>query len=495
MIKNSVRIDRCEFIYIGETMDQSKTPLYSQLVKHSNGSPLSFHVPGHKNGAFFPDEGQAFFNQILKLDATEITGLDDLHSPEGVIFEAEELLRDLYKTDKSFFLINGSTVGNLAMIMAAINEDDVVLVQRNSHKSIMNAIRLAKAKPVFISPEYNGDYGVAVGLSIDGVKSAISQYPNAKALILTYPNYYGLTYDLKGLIDLAHENNIPVLVDEAHGVHFIAGDNFPSSAVELGADIVVQSAHKTLPAMTMGAFLHYQTNRVSLSKLKFYLQALQSSSPSYPLMASLDLARLYLGTYSKEDISFLKEEIDRFEKALQKLGKIRILEHDDPLKLTIQSKGAWSGFELQSRLEANGIFTELADPLNVLFVLPLLKHGMKHRLQEAAEKIAEVVNTMPAGKNKPESKVIHKSMSTLGVSYKEMELQESEYVLLEDSAGRVSAEQIIPYPPGIPLCLPGEIVTADDIETILFLIRKEAKIQGGDFLHTGKIKVFKSWGI
>lgn len=476
-------------------MDQSKTPLYSQLVKHSSRIPLSFHVPGHKNGALFPEEGQAFFNQILKLDATEITGLDDLHSPEGVIFEAEELLRDLYKTDKSFFLINGSTVGNLAMIMAAINEDDVVLVQRNSHKSIMNAIRLAKAKPVFISPDYNGEYGVATGLSIEEVKSAVSQYPNAKALILTYPNYYGLTYDLKGLIDLAHENNIPVLVDEAHGVHFIAGDYFPASAVELGADIIVQSAHKTLPAMTMGAFLHYQTNRVSLSKLKFYLQALQSSSPSYPLMASLDLARLYLGTYRKEDISYLKNEFEQFRKKLQTLAAIRVLQHDDPLKLTLQSKGAWSGFELQSRLEANGIFAELADSFNVLLVLPLLKKGMKHRLQEAAERITEVVNTMPAGKNKPESKVVHKSISTLGVSYKEMELQQTEYVLLEDSAGRISAEQIIPYPPGIPLCLPGEVVTENEIDTISFLIGKEAKIQGGDFLHAGKINVFKSWGI
>ncbi|WP_102264777.1 aminotransferase class I/II-fold pyridoxal phosphate-dependent enzyme [Mesobacillus jeotgali] len=472
-------------------MDQSKTPLYSQLVRHINGSPLSFHVPGHKNGAFFPEEGQAFFNQILKLDATEITGLDDLHSPGGVIFEAEELLRDLYKTDKSFFLINGSTVGNLAMVIAAINEDDVVLVQRNSHKSIMNAIRLAKAKPVFISPEFNGEYGVAAGLSIEGVKSAISQYPNAKALILTYPNYYGLTYDLKTIIDLAHDHGIPVLVDEAHGVHFIAGDYFPASAVELGADIVVQSAHKTLPAMTMGAFLHFQTNRISLSKLKFYLQALQSSSPSYPLMASLDLARLYLGTYSKDDISYLKEEIGKFKKRLQKLTKIRVLQHDDPLKFTIQSSGAWSGFELQSKLESKGIFTELADPYNVLLVLPLLKDGMKHRLLEASEKIAEVVSTMPDGKSKPESKVIHKSISTLEISYREMELQQTEFVLLQESAGRVCAEQIIPYPPGIPLCLPGEIINEEDIKNILFLTRAHAKIQGGENLLAGKLKCFK----
>lgn len=473
-------------------MDQSTTPLFTQLVKHSKRSPLSFHVPGHKNGAFFAEEGQTYFQQILKIDMTEITGLDDFHSPEGVIFEAEELLRNLYRTEKSFFLINGSTVGNLAMILAAVAEDDVVLVQRNCHKSIMNALRLAKAKPVFISPDYNEEYGVAAGLNLEGVQAAIGQYPNAKALILTYPNYYGLTYDLKSLIDLAHEHTIPVLVDEAHGVHFIAGDYFPASAVELGADIVVQSAHKTLPAMTMGAFLHYQSNSVSLSKLKFYLQALQSSSPSYPLMASLDLARSYLGTYKQEDLSYLKSELQEFRGKLEKLASIQILPGDDPLKLTIQSS---SGFELQARLESKGIYTELADPYNVLLVLPLLKKGMEHRLLEAAEKIAEAVRTMPDGNNRPEPKVFKKGISTLEVSYKEMEDRQAEYILLQDAAGRVCAEQIIPYPPGIPLCLPGEVMTEDDIGTIIFLRKKEAKIQGGEFLHAGKIKVFKSWGI
>lgn len=495
MQKNSVRIDKCSFYCKGETMDQSKTPLYSQMVRHYNRNPISFHVPGHKNGAVFSETGQDFFADILKLDATEITGLDDLHSPDGVILEAEELLSDLYKTAKSFLLINGSTVGNLAMVLATLDEDDVVLVQRNSHKSIMNAIRLAKAKPVFISPEFNQEFGVAAGLDIDMVKLAISQYPHAKAMILTYPNYYGLTYDLKSLIDLAHEQDIAVLVDEAHGVHFIAGDYFPPSAIELGADIVVQSAHKTLPAMTMGAFLHYQTKRVSSSKLKFYLQALQSSSPSYPLMASLDLARSYLGTYRQEDLSFLKEEIEQFRTKLKQLKMIDILEQDDPLKLTIQSKGSWSGFELQRKLESKGIFTEMADPFNVLLVLPLLKRGMKHHLQEAAERISEVVKTMPGDLHKPESKMINKRISTLAVSYKEMEFLQTEYVPLEHSAGRISAEQIIPYPPGIPLCLPGEIVTDEDVQTISFLTKKAAKIQGGEYLHAGKIKVFKSWRI
>jgi arginine/lysine/ornithine decarboxylase len=476
-------------------MDQSKTPLYDQLIKHQKGNPISFHVPGHKFGDVVLEKGQSFFAEILKLDATEITGLDDLHSPEGVILEAENLLTGLYQTEKSFFLINGSTVGNLAMILSVIKEDDVVLVQRNSHKSIMNAIRLAKARPVFISPEYDSDYSVAGGLTIEAVKSAISQNPNAKALILTYPNYYGMTYDLKSIIDLAHIRSIPVLVDEAHGVHFIAGDIFPPSAVELGADIIVQSAHKTLPAMTMGAFLHYQGRLVSLSNLRFYLQALQSSSPSYPLMASLDLARSYLGTYEDEDLLYLQEEIENFRSVVQKLDTIRLLNQNDPLKITIQSTGGWSGFELQKNLESKGIFTELADPYNVLFVLPLLKRRMKHRMGEAAEKIAAVVDSMPKGENKQEQKYINKEVSTLAVGYKEMEQQQTEFIPFEQSKGRICAESIIPYPPGIPLCLPGEEVKEEDLQTIVYLRKIGAKIQGGEYLHSGKIKVFKSWGI
>jgi arginine/lysine/ornithine decarboxylase len=477
-------------------MKQARTPLFDQLRKHIKGNPISFHVPGHKFGDVFSEKGQPFFSDILKLDATEITGLDDLHSPEGVILEAEELLADLYRTQKSFFLINGSTVGNLSMILSTIKEDDLVLVQRNSHKSIMNGLKLAKAKPVFISPEFDEEYKVAGELSADAVKLALKQYPNAKALILTYPNYYGLTYDLKSIIDLAHAHGIPVLVDEAHGVHFIAGDYFPQSAVELGADIVVQSAHKTLPAMTMGAFLHFQSNLVSMSNVQFYLKALQSSSPSYPLMASLDLARSYLGTYCEEDLSYLKEEIERFRSVVKNIDTLRLLKQHDSLKMTIQTSGGLSGFELQRSLEAEGIFTELADPYNVVFVLPLLKKGMNHRWLEAADKLAAISQTLPKGRpNRQNHTITKKGISTLAVNYKDMESLDTELIMLEESAGRICAESIIPYPPGIPLCLPGEVISDEDLLTIIYLRNIGAKIQGGENLPAGKINVYKSWGI
>lgn len=473
-------------------MDQSKTPLFSKLINHHEGNPISFHVPGHKYGEVFPEEGQTYYRDLLKIDATELTGLDDLHSPDGVILEAEHLLAELYHTEKSYFLVNGSTVGNLAMILTAVGEDDIVLVQRNSHKSIMNGLRLAKAQPVFIGPEFDPLFGVAGGVDVESVRSALVQYPAAKALILTYPNYYGLIYDLKSIIELAHEYGIPVLVDEAHGVHFTAGDYFPPSAVELGADVIVQSAHKTLPAMTMGAFLHYQGELVSRTQLEFYLQSLQSSSPSYPIMASLDLARSYLGTYTMEDLNYLQEVIRQFREAVNLLETVHVLQGNDPLKITIQPTGSLTGFELQQLLESEGIFTELADPKNVLLVLPLLKKGMPHRLQEAAGKIALAASRIPKSNQVSQFNFTNKkTISTLSFGYRQMEKLDTEFIDLERAAGRVCAESVIPYPPGIPLCLPGEDISEEDVEALQSLKDMGAKVQGGEQLQAGKIKVFK----
>jgi arginine/lysine/ornithine decarboxylase len=334
--------------------NQINTPLYHALIKHIKKTPLSFHVPGHKYGQILAPEANDYFKQILQIDATELSDLDDLHSPEGAILEAEALLTDLYQTKKSYFLVNGSTVGNLAMIMSACEEGTNVLVQRNCHKSIINALSLAKAAPIFLEPEFNQEWQVPSGISLETVKESIKLYPDAKALILTYPNYYGMGQDLQEIINEAHLHHIPVLVDEAHGPHFILGDPFPASALHFGADMVVQSAHKTLPAMTMGSFLHVNSELINMNMVKEYLAMFQSSSPSYPIMASLDLARSYLAAYEPKDIIYLLAEIQRFKEELAEITAIKVLEYPndngDPLKITIQSRCGLNGFDLQRRL-------------------------------------------------------------------------------------------------------------------------------------------------
>ncbi|WHY92018.1 aminotransferase class I/II-fold pyridoxal phosphate-dependent enzyme [Neobacillus cucumis] len=472
--------------------NQQKIPLYQALVEHINKSPISFHVPGHKYGTIAKD----YFEQILKLDATELSGLDDLHSPEGAILEAEQLLQDLYQTRSSFFLINGSTVGNLAMIMAACREDDLVLVQRNCHKSVVNGLRLAKVNPIFLEPEIDNEWKVASGVHLETVKEAIDLYPNASALILTYPNYYGMAYDLESIINYAHIHNIPVLVDEAHGPHFIVGSPFPPSAVQLGADIVVQSAHKTLPAMTMGSYLHVNGNRIQMDRVKDYLQILQSSSPSYPIMASLDIARHYLFSYQQEDVLYFLKERNRFKQLLKEISGIKVLTYPnhlgDPLKITIQSTSHLSGFDLQSILEEQGIFTELADPHNVLLILPLLKENQIYPFEETAGKIQKVLEGIKDNEINIETKTIEQKISGLAIPYRKMEdLRERKIPLLE-SVDQVSAETIVPYPPGIPLLLKGERITDGQIRNLVRLMESGARFQGGSFLKSGLISVYRT---
>lgn len=474
--------------------NQLKTPLFDVLVDHVKKNPVSFHVPGHKYGQINQPQANRYFRQVLQIDATELSGLDDLHSPEGAILEAELLLASLYQTKKSYFLINGSTVGNLAMIMATCNEGSKVLVQRNCHKSILNGLSLAKANPVFLEPEFNQEWKVPSGLPLETVKEAIHLYPEARALILTYPNYYGMGYELQEIIKEAHQHDIPVLVDEAHGPHFILGAPFPPSALQLGVDMVVQSAHKTLPAMTMGSFLHVNSSRVNNDKVREYLAMFQSSSPSYPIMASLDLARNYLATYKPNDLTFLLNEIQRFKKELADIPAIKVLDYPndngDPLKITLQSRSRLNGFGLQRKLEEVSIFTELADPNNLLFIFPLLKEGQSFPLKDAVLKIKQALADLPLKDAEEGFELASQNISTLAIPFKDMVNITVNEVEITATLGEVCAETIIPYPPGIPLLIKGERITKDKLSQLNRLLNSGARFQGGSLLKDGRIKIF-----
>lgn len=474
-------------------MNQKHTPLYDALIKHKNKKAISFHVPGHKNGEIFLKEAHPVFQNILNVDVTELSGLDDLHSPSEAILEAETLLANYYEVKKSFFLINGSTVGNLAMILSAVSEGDEVLVQRNCHKSIMNGLSLSNVKPIFIAPEFDKEWQVAGGLTLNSIKEAVKDYPQVKALIVTYPNYYGMVTNLKEIITFCHERNIIVLVDEAHGAHFKRSKGIPMSATELGADVVVQSAHKTLPAMTMGSYLHYNSERVDLERVKTFLRMLQSSSPSYPIMASLDLARKYIATYEEEDLQYTLQMISQFRDKLNRIPSIKLLSYKgegDPLKITIQSRTALSGFELQSKLEEYGIFTELADEHNVLFIFPLLKKGDLYPIEEVWSAIIKGIGGEETSERNFRELTKGTSISTLQMTYMEQQKKKVEIIPLSEANGRVCAESIIPYPPGIPLLLPGELIKSEDIKQIHNLLEAGSRFQGGENIKQHNLKVF-----
>ncbi|WP_047980695.1 aminotransferase class I/II-fold pyridoxal phosphate-dependent enzyme [Ornithinibacillus contaminans] len=457
--------------------NQQQMPLMEQLISFAKKEPLSFHVPGHKNGAVFPDDIKAYFESILPLDVTELTGLDDLHAPQGVISEAAQLAADFFGAEHTFFLVGGSTVGNLAMILAACAPGDKIIVQRNCHKSVMNGLELSGANPIFISPEYDPSVQRYTAPSYSTVEQAITEHPDAKALVLTYPDYFGQTYPIKEMIELAHHHQIPVLVDEAHGVHFALGEPFPTSALALGADIVVQSAHKMAPALTMASYLHIKSNFLSKELVGHYLQMLQSSSPSYLVMASLDSARAYLATRTENDRENILTSAHQVKRMFQHGEHWEVVTSNDPLKITLQMKDGLSGFAVADAFEAHGIYPELATDRQVLFIHGLKGFEKSEKLQKTIKSLNEQLKKQPNHATIDTSDLFTETIQQLAVTYQQMHRLRTKTVLIEHAKDQVAAEAIIPYPPGIPVILKGERITEEQIRLIQHLIQQGATFQ------------------
>lgn len=471
-------------------MDQHQVPIYQILKQLNETNPTSFHVPGHKNGDVFPAYARSHFDAILKMDMTEIPGLDDLHAPTESIAEAEKLAAAFFRTEHTFFLVGGSTAGNLAMILATCNAEDEVIVQRNSHKSIMNGLELSGASPVFIAPEYDAIVGRYTNPSIDTLHKALQSHPNAKAVILTYPDYFGKTYDIKEMIELAHHHHIPVLVDEAHGVHFSLGGSFPASALALGADVVVQSAHKMAPAMTMASYLHMKSRFVSKERIAHFLQMIQSSSPSYPLMASLDIARSFLATMTKETMADILESVEQVREALEAPDNWDILLSDDPLKLTLHVKQGFSAKKIANLFEKEGVYPELVTDDQILFIHGLAPFQKRNRLIKIVKSVCEQLKNNVNHATIEVTGLFTHPIQELALSYQAMNRLQTIQVPFHEGAGYIAAEAIIPYPPGIPLILKGETITAAHIEAIEYMLKQGVRIQQRE----DGIKVYRNKG-
>ena len=468
-----------------------RRPIVDALIEFQNKQPISFHVPGHKHGILsgLPQEIQS----ALQYDLTELTGLDDLHYPEESIKDAQLLLAEAYGAKSSFLLVNGSTVGNLAMIYAACREGDVVIVQRNSHKSIFHALELAHVRPVYVSPQWDEESMTAAAVPLKAIEKAIKAYPEAKAVVLTYPNYYGMvSHELAAIISLCHENGIAVLVDEAHGAHFQAGAPFPISSLALGADVVVQSAHKTLPAMTMGSFLHVGSDRVNVKKIQKYLRMLQSSSPSYLILASLDDARSYMQNYSLPDMRMFIEKRERFLSSLRMIPQLTVVESDDPLKIMLRV-AHHSGYQLKEKLDQTGVHVELADLYQVLLILPLLKQWHAYPFAEIRSRLKEAVQLLE-GEARKDLKLPATTAAQVTVpelSFEEIDLTDQEWVAYTEVIGRIAAGMVVPYPPGIPLVVAGEKWTLAKVEELMNHLASNAQIQGDHRLALKQLPVLQ----
>ncbi|MBP2078555.1 aminotransferase class I/II-fold pyridoxal phosphate-dependent enzyme [Oceanobacillus polygoni] len=461
-------------------MNHNRIPIFEKLQQFTYTDPLSFHVPGHKNGEIFPKHARSYFDSILKLDMTELHGLDDLHAPTEIIAEAEKLAADFFGSDHTFFLVGGSTAGNLAMMLATCSSGEKIIVQRNCHKSVMNGLELCGANPVFIAPDYDEAVDRYTNPSLATLKEALQKHPDAKAVVLTYPDYFGRTYPIKAMIDLAHSYNIPVLVDEAHGVHFALGKPFPASALTLGADVVVQSAHKMAPAMTMASYLHINSKLVSKERIAHYLQIIQSSSPSYPLMASLDIARFFLAQLQIDDIERILESVNKVRSILDGCDACNILsieEQDDPLKITLHVKQSYSIQDMARLFEEENLYPELTSHNQLLLVHGLAPFEKRKQLQKIVKSVGEQLKNGPNHATIEIAKLFPEPIQELALSYQEMQARSYRSVPFDEGIEHIAAEAVIAYPPGIPIILKGERITAAHLATIRQLRNQGVRIQ------------------
>lgn len=480
-----------------------RAPIYEMLERQVRQQANAFHVPGHKQRANgLDDQAQRRFNEILQIDVTELPDTDDLHHPEGPIAEAQQLAAECFGAEETRFLVGGSTAGNLAMILGTTAPGQLLIVQRNVHRSIFHGLMLAGVRAVLLQPEIDGPSGIAVIPDTEQIRKAVHQYPEAKGVILCSPNYYGMCGRLEPIADICHAAGIPLLVDEAHGPHFGFHASFPKSALQAGADVVVQSTHKMLGAMTMSAMLHMQGTLIDREAVRQALRMVQSSSPSFPLLASLDLARKQIHAVGAAAFEPALAAASRVREALASTGFVPLTHDDgsspsgvcqDPLKLVLyDARGNLDGFRLRDELAARGCLAEMADSRFVV-----LAFGIGTTDEDAERLIAALADlseNLPTGSH-DESWPYGMGTSTADDIPEPVEIARryppTESVLLEESIGRTAGEWIVPYPPGIPELYPGETVTKHAVERLLRWRRQGAAIQGAQDAGLNRIRVCK----
>lgn len=456
--------------------------LWQELEKYSASDYYPFHMPGHKR---FPEEGalacyKRLFN-FYRYDITEIEGFDNLHDARGLLRSLQQRAARVFHAEESFFLVNGSTGGILSAVAAAAKEGKKLLMARNCHKSVYNAVLLNRLQAEYLWPEMIEEFDVQGEITAAQIERQIGNRQDICGVVITSPTYDGVISDVRRIAEAVHACHIPLIVDEAHGAHFVLSEKAPKSAVECGADIVINSLHKTLPALTQTALLHVQGTLIDREKLREYLRVYQSSSPSYLLMASIDACIDHMereGKESYERLLALRERIDERTADLSYISIMPAGERRDPGKLVISVKNAdMSGQELyRILLEKYHLQMEMAAPSYVLGILTGLDtwegvDRLVHALEEIDRDIAKEQNekietgTLGSAEGGGEIKkragttdIYHTIPLSSGLSIYEAAGREKEWVFPEESAGRVSGGFLYFYPPGIPLLVPGEII-------------------------------------
>lgn len=471
------------------------TPLVDRLLAVAQRDTAPFHVPGHRQGLAAPLR-QVWGAAVFAADLTELPDLDNLYAPSGVIAEAQALAAVTFGADRTFFLTNGSTSGVIGAMLATCGPGDEILLPRNVHRSALSGLVLSGARPVWLEPEPGLD--VAGPVTVTTIAAALDRHPGARAVLVVSPTYQGRCADLGPIADLVHDRGLPLVVDEAHGAHFGFHSRLPASALSLGADLVVQSTHKTLGALTQASMLHVKAQagryRVSPERVAEALALVGSSSPSYLLLASLDAARAQVaaaGARLGEAIALARSAGRRIEAlGLELLAGPGLI---DPLRLTLNLRGAvLGGFELDDRLSALGVIAELPGLQSLTFVVNLgtqqrdvdrlvaglaavLGTDLSRLESDAGPDLAGLASLGPSGC----ATGVGVAMGPIAVmTPRDAFFADRVSLPLDQTIGRVCAETVCPYPPGIPLLMPGEVVTVGAIEGLRAVLRAGGVVTG-----------------
>lgn len=480
-------------------MDQSKTPYFQALLEYVDSGVIPFHTPGHKQGIGMDRAFREFVgDNICAIDLTPMPGIDDLLQPTESLLEAQQLAAEAYGADRSYFLINGSTGGNQCMMMTAINPGEKIAVPRNSHKSMLGGLVMSGAQPVYMQPIVDEALHMDHCVTPETISRTLEEHPDLKAVYVVSPTYYGVAADLESIVKITHDAGKLLLVDEAWGPHFHFHPALPVSATAAGADLCINSTHKMLSAFSQCAMLHQIGPRVRVDRLEAVLKMFLSTSPNLPMVASLDVARKQMAvdgaTLLSQTISLAEETrarlnaIDRvycFGEELQ--GQPGVFDLD-PTKVTITVKDlGYTGYEASEILRRRyNVQVELADLFNVVALFTI------GTTQSAADRLVEGVAEL-AREDRPidifsPSGILERRVKTgtyklpkippMRMLPRDAFLAQTEFVKFKQSKGRICAETISPYPPGIPVISPGEEISAEIIDYLALELKAGVRMQG-----------------
>ena len=479
-------------------LDQTQAPLYDALLEMKDSRLVPFDVPGHKRGRGNPELAEFLGKDCLDVDVNSMKPLDNLCHPVSVIGRAQELAADAFGAESAFFMVNGTTSAVQAMILYACKEGDKIIMPRNVHRSAINALIVSGATPVYVDPGIDANLGIPLGMSVKSVERAMDENPDAKAVLVNNPTYYGVCSDLRSIVSMAHERGMLALADEAHGTHFYFSSQCPPSAMECGADIAAASMHKSGGSLTQSSIL-LCAKSIDEGRMRQIINLTQTTSPSYLLTSSLDISRRNLALRGAETFRRVIEYARYARGEINKIGDYYAFSKElingstvfdfDETKLSIHTLGTGiSGMEVYDILrDEYDIQTEFGDISNILAYISV---GDRPRdIERLISALADIRRNYKRPKcGLPSREYIPPEVE---VSPREAFYSDTERLPLKEAVGRISAEFAMCYPPGIPILAPGEKVTDQIVEYIQYAKEKGGSMTGTSDIDTKTLKVLK----